>query len=137
MGLERVLENEGVEPVQASIVAKWLVRNDIGFFFHPAPLQGFSLFDVRNDHGTVRILLNQDHRLYQLMVALQQGEDMTEASARDACQALYLLLCAWARMFDQTSNTQARQRLQKIVWDWGNEANHMLSTLSQRLINEE
>ena len=51
--------------------------------------------------------------------------------------ALYLLFCAWARMFDQTQNAQARQRLENIVTQWGSEANHMLASITRRIVGDE
>ena len=85
--------------------------------------------------------MNQEHRLYQLLRVLSdrydQEEDNDGEEPGDASLALYLLLCAWARMVEQTPGTQARQRLEDTVIRWGSEASLMLATMTRRLVGEE
>ena len=140
-GLVGALISDGVEPDLAKSIAAWAVSRNVGYVINPGLVSGFGLFDVRNDHGTVRIVLNQEHRLYQLLRVLSdrygEEEDGDGEESGDASLALYLLLCAWARMVEQTPGTQARQRLADTVIRWGSEANLMLASMTRRLVGEE
>ena len=139
--LEEDLVSDGLEPDLAKSIANWATSRKVGYVINPGRVSGSALFDVRNDHGTIRIVLNQEHRLYQLLRFLadryddDEGNDVEESG--DTALALYLLLCAWARMVEQTPGTQARQRLEDTVIRWGSEANLMLATMARRLVGEE
>lgn len=140
-GLEEDLVSDGLEPDLAKSIAAWAASRKVGYVINPGRVSGSALFDVRNDHGTIRIVLNQEHRLYQLLRVLSDRYDIEEDNdgeePGDASLALYLLLCAWARMVEQTPGTQARQRLEDTVIRWGSEANLMLATMARRLVGEE
>ena len=140
-GLEDDLISDGLEPDLAKLIASWAASRKVGYVINPGRVSGSALFDVRNDHGTIRIVLNQEHRLYRLLRVLSdrydQDEDDGEEEPGDASLALYLLLCAWARMVEQTPGTQARQRLEDVVIRWGSEASLMLATMARRLVGEE
>ena len=139
-GLEEDLISDGLEPDLAKSIAAWAASRKVGYVINPGRVSGSALFDVRNDHGTIRIVLNQEHRLYQLLRVLSdrydQEEDDGEEEPGDASLALYLLLCAWARMVEQTPGTPARQRLEDTVMRWGSEADLMLTTMARRLVGE-
>ena len=140
-GLEEDLISDGIESDLAKSIAAWAASRKVGYVINPGRVSGSALFDVRNDHGTIRIVLNQEHRLYQLLRVLSdrydQEEDNDGEEPGDASLALYLLLCAWARMVEQTPGTQARQRLEDTVIRWGSEASLMLATMTRRLVGEE
>ncbi len=139
--VEKDLVSDGLERELAKSIASWVASNKVGYVINPGRVSGFSLFDVRNDHGTVRIVLNQEHRLYPLLNILSdhddRNKDTEEKKPEDASLLLYLLLCAWARMVEQTPNTEARQEFEDIVRRWGKEANHMLTTMTHRLVGEK
>ena len=139
--LEKDLLSDGLEPDLAKSIASWAANRNVGFVINPGRVSGSALFDVRNDHGTIRIVLNQEHRLYRLLRVLSDRHDQDEDAKKDdpgaASMALFLLLCAWARMVEQTPGTQARQQLEDIVLRWGSEANHMLATMSRRFVGDE
>ena len=139
--LEEDLVSDGIEADLAKSIAAWAASRKVGYVINPGRVSGSALFDVRNDHGTIRIVLNQEHRLYQLLRVLSdrydQDDDIEGEESGDASLALYLLLCAWARMVEQTPGTQARQRLEDTVLRWGSEANLMLTTMARRLVGEE
>ena len=139
--LQNDLISDGLEPDLAESIATWAASHNVGYVINPGRVSGSALFDVRNDHSTIRIVLNQEHRLFQLLRVLtdreEQEEQVDEDAAEDAPLALFLLLCAWARMFEQTTGAQARQRLEDIVTRWGSEANHMLATMSRRLVGDD
>ena len=140
-GLEEDLIADGLEADLAKSIAAWAASRKVGYVINPGRVSGSALFDVRNDHGTIRIVLNQEHRLYQLLRVLSDRYDQEEDNDGDesggASLALYLLLCAWARMVEQTPGTQARQRLEDTVIRWGSEASLMLATMARRLVGEE
>ena len=140
--VEKDLISDGLEPGMAKSIASWAASNKVDYVINPGRVSGSSLFDIRNDHGVIRIILNQEHRLYPLLDVLsdhnvQEDDFADEKKPRDVFWVLYLLLCAWARMVEQTPNTQARQQLENTVMRWGNEANLMLATMTNRLIGEE
>lgn len=138
--LEEQLILDGTEPALAKGIAAWAASNDVGYVIVPGRVSGSSLFDVRNDHGTIRIILNQEHRLYRLLEVLTDREETDvdyEETSREISLALFILLCAWARMVEQTPNTQARQRYEDTVKDWGGEATHMLTLMSRRIYSDE
>lgn len=140
-GVEHDLIEDEIEPNLASSIAEWVASRKVGFVINPGRVSGSAIFDVRNDHGTIRVVLNQEHRLFGLLRHLtenEQEEDSDSVEDRgDSTLVLYLLLFAWARMFEQTRGTPSRQLLEDIVMRWGSEANYILSTTSRRLVGEE
>ena len=141
MGVELDLLDDDLEPDLAAMIATWVASRKVGFVINPGRVSGSAIFDVRNDHGTIRVVLNQEHRLFGLLRHLTDSEALDDDDsidgATDSTLVLYLLLLAWARMFEQTRGTQARQQLEDIVMRWGSEANYMLSTTSRRVVGEE
>ena len=136
------LSEDGLEQPLASEIARWAGNNGVGFVIVPGRVSGTALFDVRNDHGTVRVVLNQEHRLFRVLNVLsdpdeQENLEDTELDGQEMAHLFYLLLCAWARMFEHTPGVQARQRLEQIVSSWGGEATYMLNSLAQRLVGDE
>ena len=136
------LVQDGLEATLASEIARWAGNNGVGFVIVPGRVSGPALFDVHNDHGTVRVVLNQEHRLFRVLNVLShpdEREDMegVEITGEEMKHLFYLLLCAWARMFEHTPGTLARQELESVVTRWGNEATYMLNTLAQQLVGDE
>ncbi len=138
--LEKQLIHDGTESGLAKDIAAWVASNDVGYVIVPGRVSGSALFDVHNDHGTTRIILNQEHRLYRLLEVLTDREEIDvdyEETSREISSALFILLCAWARMVEHTPNTPARQRYEDTVKDWGREATHMLTLMSRRIYSDE
>ena len=136
------LAQDGLEESLASEIARWAGNNGVGFVIVPGRVSGTALFDVRNDHGTVRVVLNQEHRLFRVLNVLsdpdeQENLEDIEIGGQTMAHLFYLLLCAWARMFEHTSGVQARQRLEQVVSSWGSEATYMLNSLAQQLVGDE
>ena len=136
------LAQDGLEESLASEIARWAGNNGVGFVIVPGRVSGTALFDVRNDHGTVRVVLNQEHRLFRVLNVLsdpdeQENLEDIEIDGQAMAHLLYLLLCAWARMFEHTPGVQARQRLENVVSSWGSEATYMLNSLAQQLVGDE
>ena len=136
------LAQDGLEESLASEIARWAGNNGVGFVIVPGRVSGTALFDVRNDHGTVRVVLNQEHRLFRVLNVLsdpdeQENLEDIEIDGQAMAHLFYLLLCAWARMFEHTPGVQARQRLEQVVSSWGSEATYMLNSLAQQLVGDE
>ena len=136
------LANDGLEESMASAIARWAGNNGVGFVIVPGRVSGTALFDVHNDHGTVRVVLNQEHRLFRVLNVLsdpdeREGLEGVEIDGQAMTHLLYLLLCAWARMFEHTPGTQARQNLENVITRWGDEATYMLNSLAQQLLGDE
>lgn len=136
------LAQDGLEPTLASEIARWAGNNGVGFVIVPGKVFGSALFEVRNDHGTVRVVLNQEHRLFRVLNVLsdpdeQQNLEDVQINGQEMAHLFYLILCAWARMFEHTPGVQARQRLEHIVSSWGSEATYMLNSLAQQLVGDE
>ena len=136
------LEEDGLEATQAAEIARWAGNNGVGFVIVAGRVSGTALFDVRNDHGTVRVVLNQEHRLFRLLHVLSDPDDRenledVETLNRQVARVFYLLLCAWARMFEHSTGVQQRQDLETTVSLWGREATYMLNTEAQQLVGDE
>ena len=136
------LAQDGLEATLAAEIARWAGNNGVGFVIVPGRVSGTALFDVRNEHGTVRVVLNQEHRLFHVLNVLSDSDEREnledgEITGQEMAHLFYLLLCAWARMFEHTPGVQARQQLENVVSRWGSEAMYMLNTLAQQLVGDE
>ena len=138
-----------MDPDEARRLAAWAISKGVKFTVRHGAINGSSLFDVRNDHSVVRIVLNQAHPLWQILRKgsgvdpdspssddeVMEGED-GELSGRDMLLAVYVLFCAWGRMVEDTRYSQRRNELADIAFDWGREAHLMLAGLSRRWLPE-
>ena len=143
------LADDGMDADEAKRLAAWAISRGVKFTVRHGAINGSSLFDVRNDHSVVRIVLNQEHPLWQVLRKASgvepdlvigddeavEGEDV-ELSGRDMLLAVYVLFCAWGRMVEDTRYSQRRNELANIVFDWGREADLMLAGLSRRVLPE-
>ena len=143
------LADDGMDAEEAKRLAAWAISKGVKFTVRLGAINGSSLFDVRNDHSVVRIVLNQEHPLWQILRKasgvepdsatsedeVSEGED-EELSGRDMLLAVYVLFCAWGRMVEDTRYSQRRNELANIVFDWGREADLMLAGLSRRWVSE-
>ena len=143
------LIDDGMDTEEARRLAAWAISKGVKFTVRHGAINGSSLFDVRNDHSVVRIVLNQEHPLWQIFRKasavepdsatsedeVAEGED-EELSGRDMLLAVYVLFCAWGRMVEDTRYSQRRNELANIVFDWGREADLMLAGLSRRWLPE-
>ena len=149
------LTDDGMDPEEAKRLAAWAISKGVKFTVRHGAINGSALFDVRNDHSVVRIVLNQEHPLWQILrkasgvdpilvtdgdEAVEGDESLEEAevelSGRQMLLAVYVLFCAWGRMVEDTRYSQRRNELANIVFDWGREADLMLAGLSRRLLPE-
>lgn len=143
------LADDGMDPEEARRLAAWAISKGVKFTVRHGAINGSSLFDVRNDHSVVRIVLNQAHPLWQILRKASgvepdfpnsdeeviEGEN-EELSGREMLLAIYVLFCAWGRMVEDTRYSQRRNELANIAFDWGREAELMLTGLSRRWLPE-
>ena len=147
------LTDDGMDPEEAKRLAAWAISKGVKFTIRHGAINGSALFDVRNDHSVVRIVLNQEHPLWQVLrkasgvdpssatdgdetEAGEEHSEDAELSGRQMLLAIYVLFCAWGRMVEDTRYSQRRNELANIVFDWGREADLMLAGLSRRLLPE-
>ena len=143
------LAEDGMDPEEAMRFAAWAIAKGVKFTVRHGAINGSSLFDVRNDHSVVRIVLNQAHPFWQVLRKASgvepdlaiDGDEPTqeedeEIGGRDMLLAVYVLFCAWGRMVEDTRYSQRRNELANIVFDWGREAELMLAGISRRLLPE-
>ena len=77
-GVESDLIADGIEEDLARSIASWVSTQNVDYVINPGRVSGSSLFDVRNDHGTIRIVLNQEHRLYRLLRVLSDSHEIED-----------------------------------------------------------
>ena len=64
--MEEDLISDGLESDLARAIASWAASRNVGYVINPGRVSGSALFDVRNDHATIRIVLNQEHRFVRI-----------------------------------------------------------------------
>jgi hypothetical protein len=115
--VEKELIAEGVAPTEARPIAATVLQSEIKYFFSEGEIPGKPLFDIKSAGGKIFISLNTKHpaRLY-LFGLLKEENAETDPPA---LKALKLLITAWARLEDEATSEQRRQRLEQIRYDWG------------------
>jgi hypothetical protein len=118
---------EGVPAAKARPFAATVVESEIKYFFQEGEIPGKTMFDIKSAGGKIFIAINTKHPARAFLFELLK-EDNPEADP-PALKALKLLLTAWARLEDEATNEQRRQRLEQIRYDWGSLAWDFLHTL--------
>jgi hypothetical protein len=116
----------GTDPEQAKDIAVAHVTQKIKYVFQQMPYQGPSFFSVTSQGGTIIINLNAQHPASTHLVDLLQ-EVETEGESQPL-YALKLMLCAWARLEDETMNETQRQRYIDLRDEWGRMARRFLTS---------
>ena len=134
-GLAEQFIESGQPENEARELARTLVRDNLGYRFTPAQLDGFQMFRVRHLPGILQIELNTDHPIYDLIChfedRLSAGVDENDP-AFEAIVALRLLLSSWARMEDHTGTPEERRRIQDIAMNWGRQVDKVINQLRER-----
>ena len=89
------LTQDGLESTLASEIARWAGNNGVGVVIVPGRVSGTALFDVRNEHGTVRVVLNQEHRLFRVLNVLSdpiERENLEDVEV-DGQEMAHLFYC--------------------------------------------
>jgi len=115
---------DGFDREEAEQIAVEHVQSNIKYIFEEASLEGAAFFSVRSKGGAIIVYINSNHEaakhFYDLLA--ESGED----TSNEALQGLKILLCAWARMEDETLDPRQKARLGDIRTDWGRMARDFL-----------
>ena len=132
--LEQLLvETGGYELEEAHIEGERIVDQDVRYKFLPRKLDGSSMFSVRNEEGVLLIQLNLEHPTYDLLKLLEETVDPGETEVVEACLAMRLLVCSWARMEDNLHDRSEKRQVQDIAGRWGRQAEVIFDSMVERL----
>jgi len=107
----------GTDPFEARQLAVSHIEAGLKYVFQQQPYQGPSFFSVSSRGGSIIVTVNQEHPVSTYLIGLL--EESENAVSDKALQALKLMLCAWARLEDETQNPQMRQRYTDFRDSWG------------------
>ena len=115
--LTQRLTELGNDPVDAREIAVSHINSGLKYVFQQQPYQGPSFFSVSSRGGSIIVTVNQEHPVSTYLIGLL--EESENALSDKALLALKLMLCAWARLEDETQNQQLRQRYTDFRDSWG------------------
>lgn len=117
---------DGFDPEEAEQIAVEHVEAKIKYIFEEASLEGAAFFSVRSKGGAIIVYINKNHpaaqHFYDLLAETEDDD------ANQALQGLKILLCAWARMEDETLDPRQKARLGDTRTDWGRMARDFLQS---------
>ena len=135
----RDLANGFMEAGQAEEDAQWLamrlVEEKVSYVFSSEQLDGHMMFNVRRRSGVLKINLNTDHQVYEMLSYIEDGLDDEvdkEDPSYQATVIIRLLLSSWARMEDQTESRDDRTRIQEVAFNWGRQVDKVLRYLREK-----
>lgn len=115
---------DGFSPEEAEQIAVEHVESSIKYIFQEAPVEGAAFFSVQTKGGAIIVYIHTNHpvatHLFELLSEAKEG------ASSDALQGLKILLCAWARMEDETLDPLQKARLGDIRTNWGRMARDFL-----------
>jgi hypothetical protein len=115
--LASAIVEQGADPKEAKEIALEHVRSGIKYVFQEASYDGPSFFSVASRGGTIIVNVNTQHPATKYLYELLETEESDPTTT--ALEALKLLLCAWARMEDESQGDRQRARLSDMRNDWG------------------
>ena len=122
--------SDGINKSMASDIAKNWVEEDKKIAFIEAELDGKNFFSVDRLAGVVQVKVNSKHKAYKNLYALVNKNENEYLSDKDRLEltqdGLRLLLASWARYEDLMENTEKRETIQDIRYDWGREMDNFL-----------
>jgi hypothetical protein len=124
--LQRKLEELGKDPGEAKEIAVSHVTAGIKYVFQQTPYEGASFFTVSSRGGSIIVNVNKEHPVARYLLELLESSE--NSNGNRALTALKLMLCAWARLEDETQNDKQRQRYVDIRDEWGRMTRDFLST---------
>jgi hypothetical protein len=130
--IEKSLTEEGVSATDARQIAATNVSDGLKYLFAEGDLESPAFFIVKPRGGTLQIILNTNHPIYEYLgEVLDHGEDTSNVGElqrrlSQASDGLKLLLAAWARTEDEQPDGKPRQRVQETRADWGRMARRFL-----------
>lgn len=124
--VEELIDEEGLSEEEAREIAVDAIESNSKYLFRTFTGEGTSFFSVKQRAGEILIRLNEDHPAYENLIEvleeLPEDSDSPEEvleRLRRARRGLKLLLLAWARFEDETTEKDARRALQVARTDWG------------------
>jgi hypothetical protein len=123
--LSRQLEELGTDPSEAKEIAISHVKAGIKYVFQQTPYQGASFFSVSSRGGSIIVTVNKDHPFTKYLIGLLEESEADKSN--QALIALKLMLCAWARLEDETQNDRQRQRYVDTRDEWGRMTREFIS----------
>jgi hypothetical protein len=124
--LQRGLEEAGADPDEAREIAVSHVQQNIKYIFQDAAYQGPSFFSVASKGGSIILTVNRDHPVAKFLLDLLANAENDQSNR--ALVALKLMLCAWARLEDETQNDRQRQKYVDTRDEWGRMAREFLAS---------
>lgn len=121
--IAELMIEQGFDPDEAKEIAVKHVQSNIKYIFSEAGYEGNSFFSVASKGGAIIVTLNRNHPVSEYLYSVLSE---SEGSKEKALQALKVLLCAWARMEDE-SRDKAREKLADMRSDWGRMARDFLN----------
>lgn len=115
--LAKGIEDLGVDHEEALAIAREVVDSGTKYVFQDANYDGPSFFSAASRGGKIIVSLNAGHPASKYLYGLL-AEEEDEVSSK-ALTALKVLLCAWARMEDESQSEVMRQKLSDMRNDWG------------------
>lgn len=123
---KELVDEEGLTEEEAREIAIDAIESNSKYLFRTFTGEGTSFFSVKQRAGEILIRLNEDHPAYENLIEVleelpEDGDDPEEIldRLRRARRGLKLLLLAWARFEDETTEKEARRALQVARTDWG------------------
>ena len=124
--LRRGLEAAGADPDEAREIAVSHVQQNIKYIFQEAGYQGPSFFSVASKGGSIILTVNRDHPVAKFLLDLLANAENDQSNR--ALVALKLMLCAWARLEDETQNDRQRQKYVDTRDEWGRMTREFLAS---------
>ncbi len=121
--LARQLEGMGADPEDAREIAVSHVDSGLKYVFQEGTYDGPSFFSVASKGGAIIVTLNASHPAANYLYGLLESGGDDNSRALDA---LKVMLCAWARMEDESQSDIIRSRLADMRNDWGRLARDFL-----------
>jgi hypothetical protein len=126
----REMVSSGIPEEEARDIAVDHVESKIKYIFQEANYEGASFFSVASRGGAIIVYINLRHPAAESLFEVIKEQEAGVANR--ALEGLKLLLCAWARMEDETTNPTQLTWLQDRREDWGRIARDFLREAAQR-----
>jgi hypothetical protein len=123
--LAQELTDLGNDPEEAKEIAVSHIDAGLKYVFQQLPYDGASFFSVSSKGGSIIITVNKQHPVAPNLIGLL--EESENALSDKALMALKLILCAWARLEDETQNPKLKQQYVDFRDSWGRIARDFFS----------
>lgn len=115
--LTQRLTELGSDPDDAREIAVSHIQSGMKYIFQQQPYEGPSFFSVSSRGGSIIVTVNKKHPVSTYLIGLLEESENTTSDK--ALLALKLMLCAWARLEDETQNPKLKERYVDFRDSWG------------------